>query len=191
MTIDGITGIEALAQLGFSAEQFSQFSLVASMVQEGIGYATIFQTISGASSLISAGIRLAEGDVSTAGAHSFRGVVAGGDTVLRHALFAFPLDKLAWGDSIIKSVGADLWQTISPQKNLMGLNQLGDLVLSSKWVLQSRNSDSALSGDIIHKYETPGGTSQKSVPDWMLSLILGLKGDITPELKYLEDKYGP
>ena len=47
MTIEGISGIEALAQLGFTAEQFSNFSLVASLVNQGLTYGFILQTVSG------------------------------------------------------------------------------------------------------------------------------------------------
>ncbi|ARH52631.1 VP3 [Raccoon-associated polyomavirus 2] len=36
------------------------------------------------------------------------------------------------------------------------------------------------SGQIVEKYEPPGGAFQRVTPDWMLPLILGLYGDITP-----------
>lgn len=31
-----------------------------------------------------------------------------------------------------------------------------------------------------HKYQSPGGAEQRSAPDWLLPLLLGLYGDITP-----------
>lgn len=36
------------------------------------------------------------------------------------------------------------------------------------------------SGDYVVKYEAPGGAFQRVSPDWMLPLILGLYGDISP-----------
>ncbi|BBG62180.1 minor capsid protein VP3 [Taphozous melanopogon polyomavirus 1] len=36
------------------------------------------------------------------------------------------------------------------------------------------------SGEVIEFYQAPGGAHQRVTPDWMLPLILGLYGDITP-----------
>ncbi|QFU78317.1 VP3 [Mastomys natalensis polyomavirus 3] len=36
------------------------------------------------------------------------------------------------------------------------------------------------SGEVIEMYRPPGGAHQRVTPDWMLPLILGLYGDITP-----------
>ncbi|ASU50440.1 viral protein 3 [Sorex minutus polyomavirus 1] len=36
------------------------------------------------------------------------------------------------------------------------------------------------SGEVIQKYGPPGGADQPVTPDWMLLMILGLYGDITP-----------
>lgn len=40
-----------------------------------------------------------------------------------------------------------------------------------------------LSGDYIFRGEAPGGARQRQTPDWMLQLILGILGDITPFFK--------
>ncbi|AWD33787.1 VP3 [Deltapolyomavirus canis] len=44
------------------------------------------------------------------------------------------------------------------------------------------------SGEVIHKYDPPGGAWQRVTPDWMLPLILGLYGDITPTWSAYIDK---
>ncbi|BBG61982.1 minor capsid protein VP2 [Myotis horsfieldii polyomavirus 1] len=36
------------------------------------------------------------------------------------------------------------------------------------------------SADYVERYDAPGGASQRTTPDWMLPLILGLYGDISP-----------
>ncbi|ACI16487.1 putative minor capsid protein VP3 [Myotis polyomavirus VM-2008] len=36
------------------------------------------------------------------------------------------------------------------------------------------------SADYVERYEPPGGAYQRNTPDWMLPLILGLYGDISP-----------
>lgn len=51
-------------------------------------------------------------------------------------------------------------------------------------------TDNVKSGTTVHKYEAPGGAHQRVAPDWLLPLLLGLYGDITPswedELDILE-----
>ncbi|AFQ32796.1 VP3 structural protein [bat polyomavirus 2a] len=51
------------------------------------------------------------------------------------------------------------------------------------------------SADFIEKYPAPGGAAQRHTPDWMLPLILGLYGDITPTweavLEEEEEYHGP
>lgn len=177
MTIQGISGIEALAQLGFTAEQFSNMSLVASVISEGIGYATIFQTVSGASALVAAGIRLAmEGTMSTVNSNT---LFHGGDTFLRHSLLSFPLDPLHWESSIIHAMG-DTPIRMNPN--------IRNIVASGRWVVQSESApDDMPSGNRIYFQPTSGGTHQQSCADWMLPLILGLSGIETAELRNLED----
>lgn len=169
MTIQGISGIEALAQLGFTAEQFANMSLVASLFSEGIALGTVFQTVSGVSSLIAAGVRLGIGQSSTVNSSV---LFNGEDRMVRHVLMAFPLDPLHWRDSIIHAVDGPL--TLNPQ--------LRGLVLGSRWVVQA--GDTGASGSMIELH-LPEGSHQQSCPDWLLPLILGLSGDQTPELQYL------
>ncbi|AGA82585.1 minor structural protein VP3 [Alphapolyomavirus cardiodermae] len=176
MTIQGISGIEALTQLGFTAEQFSNMALVASMVNQGIAYGTVFQTLSGISSLVSVGIRLAMGEVPNV---NRRMLVHGADDLIRHSLLSFPLDPLHWSESIVHALGDTPIRTNPNVRNL---------VQSSRWVVQRQSAEvDSPSGNIIELYATPGGTHQQSTPDWMLPLILGLSGDRTAELKYLQD----
>lgn len=180
MTIQGISGIEALAQLGFTAEQFANMSLVASVISEGIGYATVFQTVSGASALVAAGIRLAleGGGISTVNFNSLFHA-HGADSFLRHSLLSFPLDPLHWESSLIHSMGET---PIRMNPNVR------NLVASGRWVVQSESAPPDLpSGNRIFVQPTSGGTHQQSCADWMLPLILGLSGVETAELRNLED----
>uniref|UniRef100_A0AAU7E2C0 Minor capsid protein VP2 n=1 Tax=Miniopterus bat polyomavirus TaxID=3141924 RepID=A0AAU7E2C0_9POLY len=178
MTIQGISGIEALAQLGFTAEQFSNMALVASLVNEGIAYGTVFQTVSGLSALVAAGVRLGLGEVSNV---NRRLLHFAGDNIITHTLLSFPLDQMNWGDSIIHALGGE---TIRSNQGLR------NLILNARWVIQTESAPpDANSGNMIDFYHAPGGTHQQTTPDWMLPLILGLSGDQTPELKYLQDAY--
>ncbi|AWD33743.1 VP3 [Mastomys natalensis polyomavirus 2] len=58
---------------------------------------------------------------------------------------------------------------------------------------QSDSSTWFESGANIIKYFAPGGAHQRVTPDWMLPLILGLYGDISPTWQtYIdEEEYGP
>ncbi|AWD33690.1 VP3 [Alphapolyomavirus aflavicollis] len=48
------------------------------------------------------------------------------------------------------------------------------------------------SGNVIQRYMPPGGAMQRTCPDWMLPLILGLYGDINPTWHtVIEEEYGP
>ncbi|AXS76443.1 VP3 [Myocastor coypus polyomavirus 1] len=53
------------------------------------------------------------------------------------------------------------------------------------------------SGEIVDTVSSPGGALQRHTPDWMLPLILGLYGDISPtwrtyiEEEEQEEEYGP
>lgn len=95
----------------------------------------------------------------------------GEDRFLRHVLMAFPLNPLRWGNSIINAVDGPI--TLN--------SQLRNLVLGSRWTLQTQETDA--SGESIDLH-LPEGNEQAS-PDWLLPLILGLSGDQTPELEYL------
>ncbi|BBG62103.1 minor capsid protein VP2 [Rhinolophus sinicus polyomavirus 1] len=172
MTIQGISGIEALAQLGFTAEQFANMSVVASLFSEGIALGTLFQTVSGVSSLVAAGIRLGIGQSSTVNSSA---LLHGEDRLLRHVLMAFSLNPLQWDQSIIHAIDGPL--TLNAQ--------LRGLVLGSRWVVQMRE-DTSPSGTMIDLHLPQGLSHEQGCPDWLLPLILGLSGDQTPELQYLE-----
>ncbi|AFP94193.1 VP2 structural protein [bat polyomavirus 4b] len=180
MTIDGISGIEALAQLGFTAEQFSNMSLVASVVQEGVSYGLVFQTLSGASALVGAGLKYGLEQVSVVNRNK-RTLFHGQHDILTQALLSFKLDPLNWGNSIITALAHQ------PIKANDGLK---NLILNSRWVISSQSAppDSA-SGNLINFYPPTGGTHQQSTPDWMLPLILGLSGEKTAELRYLQNVF--
>ncbi|CAX87746.1 VP3 structural protein [Bornean orang-utan polyomavirus] len=48
------------------------------------------------------------------------------------------------------------------------------------------------SAEVIETYPAPGGAHQRVCPDWMLPLVLGLYGDITPTFgEYLRKEDGP
>ncbi|UYR20762.1 minor capsid protein [Myotis daubentonii polyomavirus 1] len=173
MTIQGVTGLEALAQLGFTAEQFANMSLVSSLFNEGVALATMFQTVSGVSSLIAAGIRLGIGE-SPAVNRSM--ILHGEDRLIRHLFLSFPLNPTQWGRSLIHAVDGPI--TLDPQ--------LRSLVVNGRWVIQNQDNDSAPSGAIIDMH-MPTGLHEQGSPDWLLPLILGLSGDRTPELQYLEN----
>ncbi|NDU78651.1 hypothetical protein GWI34_39605, partial [Actinomadura sp. DSM 109109] len=148
MTIEGISGIEALAQLGFTAELFSNFSLVASLVNQGLTYGFILQTVSGIGSLITVGVRLSREQVSLVK----RDVSwVGSNEVLRHALMAFSLDPLQWENSLLHSVGQDIFNSLSPTSRLQIQSNLVNLILNSRWVFQTTASQNQglLSGEAI------------------------------------------
>ncbi|CAX87756.1 VP3 structural protein [Sumatran orang-utan polyomavirus] len=49
--------------------------------------------------------------------------------------------------------------------------------IPDRYNLESSESES---GETVEFYKHPGGANQRVTPDWMLPLILGLYGDITP-----------
>ncbi|AOW44157.1 VP2 [Polyomavirus sp.] len=57
------------------------------------------------------------------------------------------------------------------------------------------NGENVKSAQYVEKPESPGGAMQRSTPDWMLPLILGLYGDVSPSwgetLQDLENQDGP
>lgn len=194
MTMDVISGVEALAQLGFTAEQFSQFALVSSVVNEAISYGLVFQTLSGVSTLVAAGIKLALEQESIVNRNIGW---SGQEPLLRHSMLAFTLDPLHWENSIMHEVGDLLFQQVSPQSRLLGLHNARDLIARGRWVVQTEKAENEgeMSGNVINIPHSPGGTYHQSAPDWMLPLILGLSGFESPELKTLEhgskEKAGP
>ncbi|ANY98949.1 viral protein 2 [Piliocolobus badius polyomavirus 2] len=175
MTVEGLSGIEALAQLGWTAEQFSNMAFIASTFSNAIGYGLLFQTVSGISSLISVGIRLGR-EVSVVNRYQTEKAletIFGEIAKLIHINLSFHFDPKDWCKSISGNIP-------SPVLNL-GVEQLskfGLIIENGRWVVQNTPTDSPLfeSGDIIEKYGPPGGANQRVTPDWMLPLILRLNG---------------
>nr|AAT47369.1 VP2 protein [Betapolyomavirus hominis] len=50
-----------------------------------------------------------------------------------------------------------------------------------------RNQQTVHSGEFIEKTIAPGGANQRTAPQWMLPLLLGLYGTVTPALEAYED----
>lgn len=174
LTLEGFSGIEALAQLGLTTEQFSNLLLISSVIQQGVAYGTVFQTVSGLSSLISAGIKYSQEQFSNVNRQL---ILQGADSNIRRTLMAVPFNPLEWGNSLISIVG---------NKPLKLNPQLKSALVNSRWIIQKKLNSNDYSGDIIKFYPSPGGAGQESIPDWMLALILGLSGDTTPELRNLQ-----
>ncbi|WAA14048.1 VP3 [Lyfec polyomavirus MAF4] len=181
MAIDGISGIEALAQLGFTAEQFSNFSLISSLVNQALAYGTLLQTVSGASALISAGIKLGLSERSIVNQAHHQSVA--GQEILDNFARGFTLDPLNWNGSLLHAIGKSLWTSAdSSRRNLKLQSNFARLVEEGRWRLQTTESVNAGqdSGQIITSFGAPGGAHQRACSDWMLPLVLGLSGDITP-----------
>lgn len=181
MTIEGISGIEALAQLGFTAEQFSNFSLISSIVNQALTYGAIFQTVSGLSALISAGIRLGLEERSTVDMNlrSFLSYGYSREIVTQFAS-GFALDPLCWSQSLLHAIGQGLHRT-TRRLNLPVTGNLAMLAEEGRWHLISSRIESfnADSGQQISLYSAPGGAHQRVCPDWLQPLILGLYGQDT------------
>nr|BCB97617.1 minor capsid protein VP3 [Bat polyomavirus] len=173
MTIQGISGLEALAQLGWTTEQFSQMSYLAATYASAVGYGVMFQTVTGISALIQVGVRLGL-DVSSSN---------------RAALIS-ELQR-AFGD-IVNTLHLNLSHQLNPQEWCASLHdnfpdslrhldvtlrhRFGELVERGRWVNQYHltNDPSRESGDVIQMYEPPGGAMQRCAPDWLLNFLLRL-----------------
>ncbi|AHZ11644.1 VP3 [New Jersey polyomavirus-2013] len=175
MTVEGLSGIEALAQLGWTAEQFSNMAFISTTFSNAIGYGVLFQTVSGISSLISAGIRLGT-SVSSVNRHQTEQeleTIFGKIAHLIHVNLAFHLNPFNWCESI--------GGTVPTEFNFLSLDQLsklGVVIENGRWVIQTTPSFDPMfeSGILIERYEPPGGAYQRATPDWMLPLILRLNG---------------
>ncbi|UYP65708.1 minor capsid protein [Eptesicus serotinus polyomavirus 1] len=147
-------------------------TLIANMFEQGIAYGALFQTLSGLSSLVAAGVRLGLGETPL----TQRRILEGQHSALGHALLNFPMDPLRWASSLLEDFPRPI--TNNPD--------LRNVILHSRWVLQDQRYMGP-SGQGIYTPVTNAGTHQPAAPDWMLPLILGLSGDITPELRIIED----
>lgn len=56
------------------------------------------------------------------------------------------------------------------------------------WSAENKPASPADSGEFVAETLVPGGAGQRSTPDWMLPLILGLYGALNPEWSQLQDE---
>lgn len=239
-----IQPLEALASLGFTAEQFSYMSAIPTFVNDAIGLGVVLQTVSGAGQLVQAGIAYSRTDVSVVNRNLNMNVT---DLVIwrpeDYYDILFPgLSRLSWGIDILnnwgrglfRSVGRYIWSLILQETRLQleaegrrfrayaqatVSHTIANILENARWVVTSGpvSAYQALedyyralpplnppqrrqlyerlriqfeeqgitphheeSGEIIDQFAAPGGAHQRVTPDWMLPLILGLYGDITP-----------
>ncbi|BAX01879.1 VP3 protein [Miniopterus schreibersii polyomavirus 2] len=173
MTIQGISSLEALAQLGWSAEQFSNMAFISTSFTQAIGYGVMFQTVTGISGLVQAGIRLGF-NVAAASRRveeaqlerSFGRIVEA-----LHVNLSHQIDPLRWCASLHDEYPAEIHQ-LSVQNRV----QFAELLKVGRWVHQAHFTTNPLyeSGNIISKFDPPGGAFQDVTPDWLVNLILRL-----------------
>ncbi|AQX36238.1 VP2 [LI polyomavirus] len=195
MTIEGLSGAEALAQLGYTAEQFSNFSLVSSLMNQAIGYGTLFQTVTGVSSLVAAGIKLSLQDRSiivTPLSPGSRNNIPGMSSTLTlkgHPRLAleFYIDPLNYNHSMLNVLGQKLWESIAEEHKTLGIyTNKGKLLELARWEVRGQNSNN-LSGNMVYFPPPNGGANQQTCPDWLLPLVLGLSGTVTSTWENLQD----
>lgn len=175
MTIQGLSGIEALAQLGWTAEQFSQMSFLATTFSQTLGYGVMLQTVTGISSMIAVGLRLglevaaANRQLEVEELTRLLGTLA--NTL--HINLSHQFNPLDWCGSLHDNY-PHLHGKVD-QKILSGFSQLLEM---GRWVRQYKftTNPEEESGDIIMFYGAPGGAMQDHTPDWLLHLILRLHG---------------
>ncbi|ADV15631.1 VP2 protein [Human polyomavirus IPPyV] len=264
--VAGLGALEALTLTGLSAEEFSLLSALPTALNNAIGIGIFFQTVTGASAVVAAG-------VTTFGYSKEVPLVSMALTpwfpqvdYLFPGLssFSYYLNAaLDWGESLFHAVGREIWRNIMRQATqqigytsralaVRGTNEfqhmLAQIAENARWALtngpihiyssveeyyrglpsvnpiqlrQQYRSRGELpptreqfeyqeqvrlrreiggseprSGHYVQHYAAPGGANQRVSQDWMLPLILGLYGDITPtwekELSKLEkEEYGP
>lgn len=97
-------------------------------------------------------------------------------------------------------VVSDAYQSLNDYYSRLGLNPAQRRSLFRRLELDYRNLSPEhnhghvqdASGEVIEFYQAPGGAYQRVTPDWLLPLILGLYGDITPTwATVLEEEDGP
>lgn len=251
LTFDAsIQPLEALASLGYTAEQFSYLSAIPAFVNDAIGLGIIVQTVSGAGQLIQAGVALARSEVPVVNRHlKMTDVVVWRPEDYYDILFpgvqtfTYGLDAVQnWGRSLFQSVGRYIWSLVLQETRRQIAHEsqalaryaqdslthtVAAILENARWVLTSgpvsayqnleayyralpplnpprrrqllarleRTLDEVgfsphheESGEIIEYHFQPGGTGHRTTPDWMLPLILGLYGDITPVWgQYIEE----
>ncbi|AAA47060.2 VP2 capsid protein [African green monkey polyomavirus] len=265
----GLSTLEALSLTGLTTEQFSLLSAIPTALNNAIGIGVFFQTVSGASAVVAAGVTTFGYSkevpvVNMALVPWFPQVdyLFPGFTSFSYYLNAV----LDWGESLFHAVGREVWRHLMRQATLQigqatravavrSTNELShtlaQIAENARWALTSgpvhiyssvqdyyrylparnpiqlrqeyRNRgepppsradfeyqenregqrarrelgyDEPRSGQYVEHYTAPGGAHQRVTQDWMLPLILGLYGDITPtwevELNKLEkEEDGP
>ncbi|AWD33735.1 VP2 [Philantomba monticola polyomavirus 1] len=175
MSIEGLSGIEALAQLGWTAEQFSNLAFIASTFSDVVGYGVFFQTTSGLASLISVGLRLGLDVASVNRNQTEQTLLAifGEVSKLIPINISYHLNPLKWEESLKTNCPKDLENIPIEMRHIIGV-----LMQNSRWVIQSSPTTDPQkeSGDIVEFQPPPGGANQPATPDWMLPLILRLNG---------------
>ncbi|BBG61987.2 minor capsid protein VP2 [Myotis horsfieldii polyomavirus 2] len=256
MTVEGISGIEALTRLGITTEQFSLMYALPGMLSEAVGIGMFFQTITGASGLVAAGILQSQEQVSTVRSQNMSSLIEWRPEDYYDILFpgvstfSYYMNIAAgWAGSLFHAVGRSMWeaaqtyawhperpiaidfvaQELARRTSGSFQHTLAQILEKARWVVtgiantpysyaesyyralpkqnpaQMRQQarmhgrpipdrlhfyspetslmvwENAHSGELIEMgYQDPGGAHQRSTPDWMLPLILGLYGDITP-----------
>ncbi|AFU25610.1 VP2 [Alphapolyomavirus apaniscus] len=244
MTIEGLGAADALAAMGLTMENFSMMYALPGMLSEAVGIGTLFQTISGASSLVAVGIKYSREEVSIVNKNisdmalqlwrpqDYYDILFPGVNHFAHYLNVIE----GWASSLVHTVSRAIWDSImrdarhqigyaSRELVVRGTTSFQDVMAkvieTSRWVLTSGPSHiySSLSeyyrqlpglnpaqirdvyrrlgepvpsryqleveareesAEVIETYSAPGGAHQRVCPDWMLPLILGLYGDVTP-----------
>ncbi|BBG62076.1 minor capsid protein VP2 [Rhinolophus ferrumequinum polyomavirus 2] len=252
MVLEAMSPLEALAAVGITTEQFSLLHAVPGMVLDAVGLGMFFQTFTGASALVAAGLKLGlSHEVSVVNQNMALSIWRPEEywDVLFPGVqtFAYSLNVLGeWATSIYHAVTRQIWDSLVRE----GHRQIGRvtselayrsahsfhdtiarIVENARWVLTTGPSHvyshlegyysqlpginppqaralarrlnakipdrysmerEAFSGELIEHIPPPGGAHQRVTPDWLLPLILGLYGDITPawgqQLKRLEEE---
>lgn len=263
MTVEGLAQAEAFAALGVTGAHMSALAAVPDLIANVAGLGVVFQTVSGVSTLVQAGIRFNtyQKEVSVVNMSlvpwfpEVDYLFPGAQLFARYTVHSLDLLN-AWAQSLFQAVGRAVWDSIiqegrrqigNAQQELtaIGTHAVTDAMArvaeNTRWVLrhapqtlwnalsQAPNPYAALrdyytalpginpaqsralerrlrqaeqprerpgdspwslfSGESVDKVQhAPGGANQRMAPDWMLPLILGLYGDITPSWgKYIEE----
>ena len=200
VTIEGVTTADALAELGITAESLSLASSLPGLLEEATTYAILLKTLSGAGGIIAASTRY------------FRNDVVSDKTVPGLPTFVFPesrwlldsfhyVDPLRWGPSLFEQTSGSFWHYLKKHKHMiyrddptarLAWQLLESTMQNSNWYLIYTDASIGTFGRLaserrgtsqrIEKQHRPGGAGQSACPDWLLPLILGLSGDLTPTL---------
>ncbi|AJA41155.1 VP3 [Tadarida brasiliensis polyomavirus 2] len=175
MAMEGLSGLEALTAMGWSAEQFSNLSLLATTYSQAIGYGVLFQTVTGLSTMIQVAVRLGMeiADTNRNVTEERLKQVFGEMVKTLHVNLSHQFNPLDWCGSL-----HDNWPKALENVDTSMLSKFGDYLELSRWVRQANFTTDPFqeSGDIIAISYPPGGANQRVTPDWLLHLILRLYG---------------